>query len=303
MSFEKAQQLIELATFVAARRMGVTLDDVRDRLHVSKRTAQRILHALETQFPETESAFDEEGHKRWRLPTGALRDLLTLTSEELAALDLSIETLDRGAQEIEANKLRRLREKVLALVPRGRIARIETDHEALLEAQGLAARPGPATRLAPEIASTIATALKTSQRLKIVYHSQGATKPTARVVEPYGILIGMRRYLVAKPGGDTKGPLRHYIADRIQKAELTRELFEREPGFDMDLHARKAFGAFQNDDEYCEVAWRFKPSAAAHARTFMFHPTQVIEDQPDGSLIVRFSASGPHGIDAPEPEA
>src|SRR3954453_21884115 len=98
MSFEKAQQLLDLATFVAARRIGVTLDDVSDRFNISRRTAQRILHALEAQFPETESAFDEAGHKRWRLQTGALRDLLTLTSEELAALDLSIVSLERNAQ-------------------------------------------------------------------------------------------------------------------------------------------------------------------------------------------------------------
>ena len=50
--------------------------------------------------------------------------------------------------------------------------------------------------------------------------------------------------------------------------------------------------AFQNDSEYGEVVWKFKPDVAAHARAFLFHPTQVLEDQPDGSLIVRFSASG-----------
>jgi predicted DNA-binding transcriptional regulator YafY len=97
MSFEKAQQLLELATFVASHRAGVTLDDVGERFGISKRTSQRILHALEAQFPDTESGFDEDGHKRWRLQTGALRDLLTLTSDELAALDLAIETLERNA--------------------------------------------------------------------------------------------------------------------------------------------------------------------------------------------------------------
>lgn len=81
MSFEKAQQLLELATFVAARRLGVTLNDVGERFGISRRTAQRIMHALEAHFPDTESAFDEDGHKRWRLQTGALRDLLTLTSD------------------------------------------------------------------------------------------------------------------------------------------------------------------------------------------------------------------------------
>jgi predicted DNA-binding transcriptional regulator YafY len=293
MSFEKAQQLLELATFVAARRVGVTLDDVGGRFGISRRTAQRILHALEAQFPDAESGFDEEGHKRWRLQTGALRDLLTLTSDELAALDLSIETLERNAQGIEATELRRLREKILALVPRSKIARLETDHEALLEAQGLAARPGPTARISPKIASAISTALKASERLRIVYHhSRGSGKPTARVVEPYGVLMGIRRYLVAKPKGDTNGPLRYYVAEKIQSAELTGESFEREPGFNIDQHAQKAFGAFQNDSEFGEVIWRFKPDVATHARAFMFHPTQVLEEQPDGSLIVRFSASG-----------
>lgn len=292
MSFEKAQQLLELATFVVARRAGVTLDDVAERFGISKRTAQRIMQALEAQFVDTKSGFDEDGRKRWRLQTGALRDLLTLTSNELAALDLSIETLERNALGIEADELRRLREKILALVPRNKMARVETDHEALLEAQGLASRPGPAARIAPEIASTISTALKSSQRLRIVYRSRGSANPTARVVEPYGVLIGIRRYLVARPKADTKDALRYYVAERILSAELTSEAFVRDPGFDIEQHAKKAFGAFQNDAEYGEVIWRFAPDVAAHARAFLFHPTQVLEDQPDGSLIVRFNASG-----------
>jgi predicted DNA-binding transcriptional regulator YafY len=268
------------------------LDDVIDRLRVSKRTAQRILHTLQQQFPDTTTIFDEDGRKRWRLETGALRDLLTLTPDELAALDLSIETLERGSQGLEAEHLRSLRAKVVALVPRNRLARLETDHDALLEAQGLAARPGPMSRLAPEIATTIATALKGSERLKIVYRSRSATRPTERVVEPYGVLIGIRRYLVARPETDPHGSFRHYLAEKIEAAELTGEMFERDPGFDINRHARKAFGAFQNDDEYGDVIWKFAPEAAAQARSFLFHPDQVLQEQPDGSLLVSFKASG-----------
>jgi predicted DNA-binding transcriptional regulator YafY len=112
------------------------------------------------------------------------------------------------------------------------------------------------------------------------------------VVEPHGVLIGIRRYLVARPKAETAGPLRYYVAERIQSAELTGESFQREPGFDINQHAQKAFGAFQSDSEYGLVVWKFKPNVATHARAFLFHPTQVLEDQPDGSLIVRFSASG-----------
>ena len=56
-------------------------------------------------------------------------------------------------------------------------------------------------------------------------------------------------------------------------------------------HARGG-GAFQREEEYGEVVWRFAPRAAEHARGFEFHPEQVMEDQPDGSLVVRFHAAG-----------
>ena len=49
-SFWKAEQLLTLATLVAARHAGVTLDDVIERFSVSKRTAQRMMRALEAQF-------------------------------------------------------------------------------------------------------------------------------------------------------------------------------------------------------------------------------------------------------------
>jgi predicted DNA-binding transcriptional regulator YafY len=40
------------------------------------------------------------------------------------------------------------------------------------------------------------------------------------------------------------------------------------------------------------VVWRFAPEAAARAAGFLFHPTQRLEPQPDGSLVVRFHAAG-----------
>lgn len=40
------------------------------------------------------------------------------------------------------------------------------------------------------------------------------------------------------------------------------------------------------------MVWRFSPAAAPHARRFVFHPTQRVEEESDGSLFVRFQASG-----------
>ena len=165
-----------------------------------------MLHALEAQFSDTDTAYDEHGHKRWMLQTGALRDLLTLTSDELAALllDLSIEILEKTAQGIEASELRSLREKILALVPRSKIARIETDHEHSSRLKAWPPGPGPPHDCRLEIASTISAALKGSERLRIAYHSRGSREPSERIIEPYGVLIGIRRYLVARPVNEPK---------------------------------------------------------------------------------------------------
>jgi hypothetical protein len=40
------------------------------------------------------------------------------------------------------------------------------------------------------------------------------------------------------------------------------------------------------------VVWKFSPNVAADAREFLFHPTQVMKEEEDGSLIVRFHAGG-----------
>ena len=64
MSFWKAEQLLVLATLMATRHAGVTLDDVIERFSVSKRTAQRMMRALEKQFNDADGSTDDEGRKR-----------------------------------------------------------------------------------------------------------------------------------------------------------------------------------------------------------------------------------------------
>jgi predicted DNA-binding transcriptional regulator YafY len=292
MSFQKAEQLLALATLVAARRAGVALDDVIERFSISKRTAQRMLRALEAQFSDTTVSIDSEGHKRWHLPSGTLRDLVSLSPEELAALDIAVETLKRSSLVVEAEDLLALREKILALVPRSKVARLETDHEALLEAQGLAARPGPRQRIDRKIIAAIAEAIKACRILEVEYRSRGETTETPRRLAPYGLLTGLRRYLLARRTDDPTSPVLLYIIENIRTAKVSKESFVRDPTFNLQAFANRAFGVFQNEKEFGEVVWRFSPKAATHARGFEFHPMQVLEDQLDGSLIVRFSASG-----------
>ena len=292
MSFAKADQLIELATMIRAHRSGTTLADVEERFGCSRRTAQRMMRNLELRFPDIEAEFDEEGSKRWKMRSGGLKELLSLGADELAALDLALAQLDRDGQAREARLLGRLKEKILALVPSGKASRLETDHDALLEAQGFAARPGPRPRVDEAVAQAVAEAIKACLVLEIDYQSRSDTKPRKRSVMPFGLLTGARRYLVARAEDDPGGPVRTYRLDAVTEASLTDRAFARPEDFDLQAFANRAFGLFQSTAEYGEVVWRFAPRAAAQARGYLFHPHQTTQDEPDGSLTVRFHASG-----------
>lgn len=293
MSFDKAEQLIELARKAANGSQGITLDDVIEHFSVSLRTAQRMFRALEANFPHTESFTDPEGRKRWRIPGGHYREFFSLSAEEVAALELGVNHLARAGLKIEARALARLREKITALVPSKQIRRIEPDADAILEAQGFVARPGPRPRVDEKVALNVAEAIKACRYLHIRYQSHFENEPALRRVAPYGLLSGYRRYLVAlDPDSRRKGAIKTYRMDAISEAHVSEDYFERPADFDLQNFANRGFMLFQNEAEYGEVEWRFAPEAADHVRGTLFHPEQVLEEGEDGSIQIRFKAAG-----------
>ena len=293
MTFSKAEQFLDLATMISSRRSGVTLDDVCERFEISLRTAQRMLRALENRFPEVDIVQDEDGRKRWRMPGGTVRDLVNITADELASIDLGINHLERANQVTEAKALKSIREKIMAMIPRQRIAKLETDYDAILEAQGFVARSGPKPRINENVADVIAEALKACRYIEVQYQAYIDEKPKPRKLAPYGLLAGLRRYLVAHdPKSSRDGAIKTYRMDAISSAKILDEFFVRPEEFNLQAFADKAFGLYQKDDEFSEIIWRFKPEAAKQAAGFLFHPSQIDEPQSDGSLIIRFQASG-----------
>lgn len=292
MSYRNAIDLLTIAALAASAR-GVGLEDIQRVMERDYRTAQRAVRALRDHFPELEDFRDEEtGKTRWKLPRSAIAQLLTPTADELAALSLAEEMLANGAGADQVKALRSLHGKILALIPDERSRRIEADEEALLLALGHAARPGPRPIGCDTIDVAISTALKGCSRLRIRYRGWKDTAAKDRIVAPHGLLLGARRYLVAVDLKKIGGGIQHFRVDGIEDATVLPETFVRKEGFDLDEHAQRCFGSYQQQDGMHDVAWRFAPRAVPRAEGFQFHPTQVVEKQPDGSLMVRFRASG-----------
>lgn len=292
MSFAKAQDLLKLA-MMATRRSGVTLEEIAEEFGCVHRSAQRMTDALETVFPQAHSDIGDDRRRRWRIPARAIAPLLTPSAEELAALSTATRELEAAGLTTEANIVRALKQKVRALIPPEAGTRLAVDEEALLEALGHAARPGPRPAANPAVDAAIYEALKGPFLLRFPYLSRGKPRPTLRIVAPHGLLLGVRRYLVARDTGKpASAPLQHYRVEEISEAEVLPESFELDPDFDINAHAQKGFGSFENSAEHGDVVWRFSPKALPHARRFVFHPSQVVEEEADGSFLVRFRASG-----------
>ena len=291
MSFAKASDLLRLAEMATARYGGVGLADIEAEFGVDRRTAQRMTKALEATFPGCTTGIDEERRKLWRLNANDARLMLAqgIRDSELTALDLAIRRAEREGASPEVRALAGLRDRLLAAMPGPHARRAEADAEAMLEAHGYASRPGPRVRVAPELLGTIAQALKGPHALTVVYDG-GRTPGRARTLEPHGLLLGTRRYLVAREAGGRK--MQQFRLDRIASARLEASSFRRDPDFDLAAHAARAFGSYHAEAEYGEVVWHFAPGAAATARAFVFHPDQTLTDEPDGSLTVRFHAAG-----------
>lgn len=286
MTYSNALQLLRLADLAASRHLGVTLDQVCEEFACSPRTAQRMMRALEDAFPNAVTVTtDDDRRRRWRLQEVPIARLRLQGADELEALEAAIGAMQERGDGRHADLLAGLRDRLLAALPPHAARAAETDADALLEAYGVAARPGPVVKTDRALAEAIAHALRGPWRMRFSYNGE------ARIVEPYGVLIGPRRYLVARqPAKDDQ--LRHFRLDRISDVVVTEEWFAKDPDFSIASYSARSFGAYQNDAEFGEVVWRFAAEAAARAEEWRFHPTQDMRRLPDGRLEVRFMASG-----------
>ena len=290
MRFEKLETLLRVALDMRGTAEGISLDDIQKTYGVSRRTAERMRDAIERVFPQMEQANPGEIPKRWRIRAGVLSSMVAFSAEELAALASAARFARRDNLDPVSNHLGTLAAKLKSLIPAPAIRRINPDLEALMEAESIALRPGPRQAISGDLLAELRHAIIACRQVWLHYRARGTGRLSRQLTCPYGFLYGSRHYLVAYSLSDRARAYRLFSLANIEKVELTDSSFERRQDFSLQKFAERSFGVFQ--EESFDVVWRFSPKAAPDARQFLFHPTQTMEDQPDGSLIVRFCAGG-----------
>lgn len=290
MRYENAEKLLNLALEMQAVRGGLSLDDIREKYGVSKRTAMRMKDAILRLFPHADEVPTDERKKRWRIPSGTLDRLAGCSADELANLETAINVLRRDHMTVQANVLEELCTKIKAVLKPEIFRRVDTDLEVLLEADNLALRPGPKPKIKKTLLRDLRQAILETKVVTINYYTRYKDSTRQRKVHPYGFIYGHRHYLIAYNLRRGEEGFRTFSLPNISKVEVTKENFEWDKDFDLEHYAKQAFGIYHEDP--FDVAWKFSPHAAKDAKYFKFHPDQKIERLKDGSLIVRFRAGG-----------
>lgn len=288
MRYEKTENIIKLALMMEGTAEGLSLQDISQAFGVSRRTSERMRDSIGNLFPIVEVSTGERA-KRWKIPRQGASSLLTVSTQDLVDLDTAIRLLEANDLEAAASRLQGLRLKLKNLVGRGMRA-VEEDLEAWAEAEGLAARPGPKRRIDRQVFEALRQSIMKCDKVRIHYRARGTGQVSRQIVCPYGFLYGHRHYLVAYSMNPQVTDYRLFILGNIEKVDPLDEGFDRDPGFKIKDYAAQSFGVFQEDP--FEVVWRFNEEAAEDAKAYLFHPTQTFEDQPDGSVVVRFRAGG-----------
>ncbi|HEY5046433.1 MAG TPA: WYL domain-containing protein [Rhizomicrobium sp.] len=292
MRYEKADTVLRLALAMQGSAEGLSLEDMRrcNGNLLSRRTAERLRDAVERVFPQLEVANPGDLPKRWRLRPGTTNSLAAIGAGELSALGAAAALLRRENMQTQAGEVERVMTKIRAALKPQALRKVETDLEALTEAEGLAMRPGPRPKIDGEIVSRLREAILAMRKVRLHYLYRGSGRRGFQTVHPYGFLYGNRNYLVAWSENEQAREVRSFALSNIERVEILEKSFTRKRGFSLKAYAERSFGVFQ--EKPVNVVWKFSAKAAPDAKEFLFHPTQKLEPQKDGSLIVRFRAGG-----------
>jgi len=137
-----------------------------------------------------------------------------------------------------------------------------------------------------QIMATMAEAWITRRQVRIAYRALEAEKATERLIEPYFIepaAAGHSCYIIAYCRL-TKS-LRTFKVERIDAAEIISETYVIPVEFDANTFFGSSLGIVVEGDVET-ISLKFSPDIARIIEETAWHPSQLVEKQSDGSVIM-----------------
>jgi predicted DNA-binding transcriptional regulator YafY len=140
-----------------------------------------------------------------------------------------------------------------------------------------------------EIINRVNEAALNKKSIEIVYYTMSRKKETKRKVDPYKIWFFNGTFYVIGLC-HMREEVRVFALDRIKLLHQTKESFEVPDDFSLDEFTGPSFGVFQG--EPVKVRLWFHPDAAGYIKEKIWHETQELHAQKDGSIIFEAEVAG-----------
>lgn len=275
--YSRISDILEIITLMQSRVMGVTLADIQEELNVSRRTAERLRDSIIYILPQVDELETTGKEKHWGFTSGYMNGIIRFAPDEIATLENLKESLNFDDQK---KTISDIITKLKAL-SRKNIAKIDDTIELILKTEGVAVTQRPSYKIDLSVFETIRQAIKENKKISLIHNNR------EKILAPYGIIYGENVYLVAVEG-DWKNPY-VYKMHKLSDIQLTEIPFDK-GDFDIKEYANRSFGIYQN--ELMKVELLFSKEVADDALHYSFHPTQKVKQNEDGSVTVKFKASG-----------
>jgi predicted DNA-binding transcriptional regulator YafY len=133
-------------------------------------------------------------------------------------------------------------------------------------------------------------AVREQRVLRMLYYTPRRNETLERDVEPH-FFRNVRGDWMVVAWDRLRDETREFMLSRIQQHELLEERFQRRPDLDPRTYARHTFLTDHGAEPY-EVALRFDAYQSRWIRERVWHPSQQLEEQPDGTLLMRLTVAG-----------
>jgi len=140
-----------------------------------------------------------------------------------------------------------------------------------------------------EIINRVNDAAIKKRSIEMAYYTMSRKKESKRKVDPYKIwFLNGTFYLIGHC--HVRDEVRIFALDRIKMLHQTKDTFEIPEDFSFEEFIGPSFGVFQGQPIHIKV-W-FSSDVAGYIKEKIWHDTQEIEDQTDGSIIFEAEVAG-----------
>lgn len=287
MSSRHLERLLQLDSLLRTGQRPTTVS-LAEALEVSERTVRSDLAFLRDRFNAPLEFNRRQGHHytdaEWRLPS------ISLSQGELFALILGARMLESYAGSAYATELRSSIARLSERLPEQTWVNLQQ-----IADERIIFRPGAEINLKPEIWSQLVEACRTSKQVQIRYYTASRNQQSERIINPYLLHVyrGTNPYVIGFC--HKRQAIRWFRVDRIQELQVLSEKFVRDPTFNAKDHLDKIF-QYEVGGNPVPVAIWFDVPTAPYIRERRWHPTQEIQEHPDGSLTLHMVVAGLNDI-------